>query len=39
MTGTAIAALAALIFASDALADDLSGQASVIYGDTLEIHG
>ena len=34
-----IAAFAALIFASDAFADDLAGQASVIDGDTLEIHG
>jgi endonuclease YncB( thermonuclease family) len=34
-----VAVLAALIFAFGALADDLAGQASVIDGDTLEIHG
>ena len=41
MIRATIAAFAALIFASmpDAFADDLAGQASVIDGDTLEIHG
>jgi endonuclease YncB( thermonuclease family) len=41
MTKTAIAALAALIFVpvSAAADDNLTGQASVIDGDTLEIHG
>src|ERR1700721_1813626 len=41
MTRTAIAVLAALILApaSAAAADNLAGQASVIDGDTLEIHG
>jgi endonuclease YncB( thermonuclease family) len=41
MTRTAIAVLAALILApaSAAAADSLAGQASVIDGDTLEIHG
>jgi len=36
-----IAAFVGLIFASilDAFADDLTGQASIIDGDTLEIHG
>jgi hypothetical protein len=40
MTRTAIAVLAALILApaSAAAADNLAGQASVIDGDTLEIH-
>jgi hypothetical protein len=38
-TGTMITACAALIFAFGAFADDLVGQASVIDGDTLEIHG
>jgi endonuclease YncB( thermonuclease family) len=37
----ATAVFAALMFASmpNAFADDLAGQASVIDGDTLEIHG
>src|SRR5437016_11440225 len=41
MIRTAIAAFAALILASipEAFADDLVGRASVIDGDTLEIHG
>jgi endonuclease YncB( thermonuclease family) len=41
MTRTAIAVLAGVILASDSsrAADDLTGQASVIDGDTLEIHG
>src|SRR5580692_4259066 len=41
MTRTAIAVLAALILApaSAGAADSLAGQASVIDGDTLEIHG
>src|ERR1700726_2154464 len=41
MTRTAIAVLAALILAptSAVAADNLAGQASVIDGDTLEIHG
>jgi endonuclease YncB( thermonuclease family) len=41
MTRTLMAALAALILvpASAAAADNLAGQASVIDGDTLEIHG
>ena len=41
MTRTAIAVLAALILApaSATAADNLAGQASVIDGDTLEIHG
>jgi hypothetical protein len=41
MIRTAIAVLAALILApaSAAAADNLAGQASVIDGDTLEIHG
>src|SRR5437879_4358603 len=41
MIRTTIAAFAALILASnpDAFADDLAGRASVIDGDTLEIHG
>src|ERR1700747_3268603 len=41
MTSTAIAVLAALILApaSAAAADNLARQASVIDGDTLEIHG
>src|ERR1700674_3921046 len=41
MTRTAIAVLAALMLApaSAAAADNLAGQASVIDGDTLEIHG
>jgi endonuclease YncB( thermonuclease family) len=41
MTRTAIAVLAALILApaSAAAADNLAGQASIIDGDTLEIHG
>jgi endonuclease YncB( thermonuclease family) len=41
MTRTAMAALAALILvpASAAAADNLAGQASVIDGDTIEIHG
>jgi endonuclease YncB( thermonuclease family) len=34
-----VAAFAALIFGFGALADDLTGQASVIDGDTLEIRG
>jgi endonuclease YncB( thermonuclease family) len=41
MTGTAIAVLASLILlsASAGAADNLAGQASIIDGDTLEIHG
>src|ERR1700693_6542350 len=41
MTRTAIAVLAALILApaSAAAGDTLAGQASVIDGDTLEVHG
>ena len=41
MTRTAIAVFAALVLApaSAAAADNLAGQASVIDGDTLEIHG
>src|ERR1700722_3663363 len=41
MTRTAIAMLAALflVTASAGATDDLAGQASVIDGDTLEIHG
>src|SRR5580692_3883429 len=41
MTRTAIAVLVALILvpASAAAADNLAGQASIIDGDTLEIHG
>jgi endonuclease YncB( thermonuclease family) len=41
MTRTAIAVLAALILApaSAAAADNLAGQASIIDGDTLEVHG
>jgi endonuclease YncB( thermonuclease family) len=41
MIRTVMAALAVLISASmpDAFADDLTGRASVIDGDTLEIHG
>jgi endonuclease YncB( thermonuclease family) len=41
MIRTAIATMAALILVSapDALADDLIGRASIIDGDTLEIHG
>jgi endonuclease YncB( thermonuclease family) len=41
MTRTAIAVLAALILApaSATAADNLAGQASVVDGDTLEIHG
>jgi len=37
-TGT-VAGIALLAFGSPVLADDLSGQASIIDGDTLEIHG
>jgi hypothetical protein len=41
MIRTTIATMAALILVSapDALADDLTGRASIIDGDTLEIHG
>jgi endonuclease YncB( thermonuclease family) len=41
MTRILLAALAALILvpASAAAADNLTGQASVIDGDTLEVHG
>src|SRR2546429_8959187 len=41
MIRTTIAAFAALVLAwiPDAFADDLAGRASVIDGDTLEIHG
>ena len=41
MIRTVIAALAVLILASmpDAFPDDLAGRASIIDGDTLEIHG
>jgi endonuclease YncB( thermonuclease family) len=41
MTRTLMAALAALVLvpASAVAADNLAGQASVIDGDTLEIHG
>ena len=38
MTRIAIAVLAALILAAASAADNLAGQASVIDGDTLEIH-
>jgi endonuclease YncB( thermonuclease family) len=41
MIRTVITVLAALIFvpASAGVADNLAGQASVIDGDTLEVHG
>jgi endonuclease YncB( thermonuclease family) len=39
MIRATIAAFAALIFATAAFANDLAGQASIIDGDTLEIHG